>query len=262
MGIRPNGQALPTVAYDTPQQQFGDTLSALDSAGTVAGDALADIASTADSANSAVKVLADGQLALQNQTELLNGVRGYCCAYQSLNITTGKTENLGSLGIFKTWSAEERLLPYNAPVGPSKGAHVSETGIVFDEPGLWTVYVMCRRKKPSSNPASYVTAHVFNELGEPFVNRQFAVGKFDADYRLNSGDQRLSGGVYQAFDTSVTMVFPVVIPAAGYSVAVGVLDTQRDAWWVGGTEYSTLSVLKHDSRTENPGESTVPDEAV
>lgn len=210
--------------------------------------------------------VADGQLALQNQTELLNGVRGYCCAYQSLNITTGKTEDLGSLGIFKKWSAEERLLPYDSPVGPSKGAHVTDTGIVFDEPGLWTVYVMCRRRPPGgtyrANPISSVRAHIFDSSGEPFANRVYTIGTTDANYSLSSGEQRLSGNVYQASSSTVTMVFPVVIPAAGYSVAIGVQDSQSGTWWTGGTDYSTLSVLKHDSRTENPGQSTVPDEEV
>lgn len=64
MGIRPNGQALPTVAYDTPSQQFGPVLSALDTAGSHAGGAVADIASTADSANTATIILAEQNKAL------------------------------------------------------------------------------------------------------------------------------------------------------------------------------------------------------
>ena len=266
MGIRPNGQALPTVAYDTPSQQFGPVLSALDTAGSQAGGAIADIASTADSANTAAQILADGQLALQNQAELLDGTRGYCCAFQSLNITTGKVQANDPLGIIKVWSAEERMLPYDRPVGPSKGAHVDRSGIVFDQEGLWTVYVLCRRKKPPSayegNPISTVTAHVYDAAGDPYANRAFAVGTTDSNYDLNSGDQRLSGRTYQASDTSVAMVFPVVIPAPGYRVTVGVRDSQKNSWWLGGTDYSTLAVLKHDNRTENPGASTVPDEPV
>lgn len=269
MGIRPNGQALPTVAYDTPSQQFGPVLSALDTAGSHAGGAIADIASTADSANTAAQVIADGQLALQQQTELLDGARGYCCAYQSLNITTGKVQAHDPLGIIKTWSAEERMLPYDKPVGPSKGAHVDDAGIVFDQEGLWTVYVLCRRKKPgfsatsaSNNPISTVTAHVYTAAGDPYANRNFAVGTTNSDYRITNGDQRLSGNTYQDSDTSVTMVFPVVIPAPGYRVTVGVQDSQKNSWWLGGTDYATLAVLKHDNRTDNPGAATVPDEPV
>ena len=266
MGIRPNGQALPTVAYDTPSQQFGPVLSALDTAGSHAGGAIADIASTADSANTAAQVIADGQLALQQQTELLDGARGYCCAYQSLNITTGKVQANDPLGIIKTWSAEERMLPYDKPVGPSKGAHVELSGVVFDEPGLWTVYVLCRRKKPYStvynNPISTVTAHVYNAAGDSYANREFAVGNTNSNYSLSNGDQSLRGSTYQDSDTSVTMVFPVVIPAPGYRVTVGVRDSQKNSWWLGGTDYATLAVLKHDNRTENPGAATVPDEPV
>jgi len=257
------------VAYDTPSQQFGQVLSALDTAGSQAGGAIADIASTADSANTAAQVIADGQLALQQQTELLDGARGYCCAYQSLNITTGKVQANDPLGIIKTWSPDERMLPYDKPVGPSKGAHVELSGVVFDEPGLWTVYVLCRRKKPglgsassTNNPISRVTAHVYDAAGNPYANRDFAVGTANSDYRLSNGEQRLSGNTYQDSDTSVTMVFPVVIPAPGYRVAVGVSDSQKHQWWLGGTDYSTLAVLKHDNRTENPGDATVPDEPV
>ena len=269
MGIRPNGQALPTVAYDTPSQQFGPVLSALDTAGSQAGGAIADIASTADSANTAAQVIADGQLVLQQQTELLDGARGYCCAYQSLNITTGKVQANDPLGIIKTWSPDERMLPYDKPVGPSKGAHVDRSGIVFDQEGLWTVYVLCRRKKPglgsassTNNPISRVTAHVYDAAGNPYANRDFAVGTANSDYRLSNGEQRLSGTTYQDSDTSVTMVFPVVIPAPGYRVTVGVHDSQKHQWWLGGTDYATLAVLKHDNRTENPGDATVPDETV
>ena len=208
----------------------------------------------------------DGQLKINDRTDLLAGVNGYCCAYQSLNITTGKVQANDPLGIIKTWSAEERMLPYDKPVGPSKGAHVDRSGIVFDQEGLWTVYVLCRRKKPSSNtygnPISSVTAHVYNAAGDPYANREFAVGTTDSDYSINNGDQRLSGRTYQDSDTSVTMVFPVVIPAPGYRVTVGVRDSQKNSWWLGGTDYSTLAVLKHDNRTENPGAATVPDEPV
>lgn len=211
----------------------------------------------------------DGQLKINDRTDLLSGVNGYCCAYQSLNITTGKVQASGPWGFFKSWSADERMLPYDRPVGPSKGAHVDDAGIVFDQEGLWTVYVLCRRKKPSpnaastyANPISSVTAHVYDAAGDPYANRNFAVGTTDSDYRINSGDQRLSGSTYQDSDTSVTMVFPVVIPAPGYRVTVGVQDSQKNAWWLGGTDYSTLAVLKHDNRTENPGAATVPDEPV
>lgn len=208
----------------------------------------------------------DGQLKINERTDLLSGVNGYCCAYQSLNITTGKVQASGPWGFFKSWSADERMLPYDRPVGPSKGAHVDDAGIVFDQEGLWTVYVLCRRKKPSStlsgNPISKVTAHVYDANGDPYANREFAVGTTNSDYRITNGDQRLSGSMYQDSDTSVTMVFPVVIPAPGYRVTVGVRDSQQDSWWLGGTDYSTLAVLKHDNRTENPGSATVPDEPV
>lgn len=208
----------------------------------------------------------DGQLKINSRTDLLAGVNGYCCAYQSLNITTGKVQASGPWGFFKSWSADERMLPYDRPVGPSKGAHVDDAGIVFDQEGLWTVYVLCRRKKPSStyegNPISSVTAHVYDDAGDPYANREFAVGTTNSDYRINNGDQRLSGTTYQDSDTSVTMVFPVVIPAPGYRVTVGVRDSQKNSWWLGGTDYATLAVLKHDNRTENPGDATVPDEPV
>lgn len=206
----------------------------------------------------------DGQLALRGRTDLLAGVNGYCCAFQTLNITTGKTEPLASFGWLQKWSADERMLPYNEPLGPSKGAHVDGTGIVFDEPGLWTVYVLCRRKNNSdtyNNPKSYVKAHIFDGSGEEYAIREFSTGRYTSDYTA-AGAAGLSGRTYPDGDFSVTMVFPIVIPSSGYRVSIGVTDTSKNTWWLGGTNYATLAVLKHDNRTVNPGLSSVPNEAV
>lgn len=209
-------------------------------------------------------VINDGQLEFNQRLDLLAGVNGYCCAYQSLNIYTGKTEAIDPLGWINVWSPEERLLPFNKQLGPAKGAHVGEHGIKFDQEGLWTVYVLARRKNPSSrydNPSSRMVAHITDESGAEYSTREYQLPRFSSDYSLSSGDQRLSGRTYPNSDFSVSMAFPVVIPAPGYHVAVGVRDTDK-TWWLGGTNYATLAVLKHDNRTENPGQTDVPNEPV
>lgn len=200
---------------------------------------------------------------VDKQTQIIDSTRGYCCAYQSLNITTGKVQPDSLLGWTQVWRADERLLPFDRPVGPSKGAHVGNGGIVFDQPGLWTVYVLCRRLSPSqrsNNPASRVSAHIYSPDGSEYANRNYYAPKYNHNFDVSTGEQKFSGDLYPDSSFSVSMVFPVVIPEAGYKVSIGVYDTTRNVWWAGGTDNATLAVLKHDNRTENPGQSTVPDE--
>ena len=81
----------------------------------------------------------DGQSALVDRLDLLDGVRGYCQAYMSRNVN-------GEWGVNNT-----RQLPFDAPLGPSKGAHVdaAKGGIVMDEAGLWTISLMCTARRTS-----------------------------------------------------------------------------------------------------------------
>ena len=69
-----------------------------------------------------------------------------------------------------------------------------------------------------------------------------------------------AGAVVSTYgNVSLVAVVPVVIDEPGCYVRV---DTWTAAWrwWDGGTQLSSLSVVKQSSNTENKGEQTVPDE--
>ena len=56
-----------------------------------------------------------------------------------------------------------------------------------------------------------------------------------------------------------TISVPVVVDEPGFYTTVEAYSS-RWRWWDGGTRYSALSAVKHDSRAINPGTATVPDE--
>ena len=181
----------------------------------------------------------DGQLELVNRLDLLDGVRGYCSAHQSLNIDASL-----SLG-----ASKRRDLPFGSPYGPSRGAHVdaAKGGIVFDEAGLWTVHCMIHARQTGFTPggggepdatAMYIRIHRPNGV----IDTETIV---DA-YSNNSPD-------------SITATLPFVIPTPGYYVTIACW-TSRWRWWDGGTRFTRLSVVKNDNRVIDPGAPTVPDE--
>lgn len=207
-------------------------------------------------------IIRDGQIALNGRTDLLAGVRGYCAAYQTKNINTGKIEPDKLFGWFKTWAPEERLLPFNGQLGPSKGAHIGDHGIVLDEEGLWTIYVLARRSayrsiyaREQGLPASRLEVYVNDPDGNEYANRSYRLPSFGVTNNMN--EDRLE--FYADTDYSVSICVPVVVPGPGYKVAIGVYDS-RKTWWKGGTKFATLAVIKHDNRVENLGQETVPDE--
>lgn len=187
----------------------------------------------------AFQPIADGQLALRERLDLLDGVRGYCAAYQTRNINAA-------------WSYGDnrrRDLPFAAPYGPSKGAHVdaAKGGIVFDEAGLWTVHVMIHARS---------TGYAAGGFGEPD-----AVAMYIRIHRPDGSiDTETVVDAYSRDEvTSVPATLPFVIPEPGYYVTIGCW-TSRWRWWDGGTRYTRLAAVMNDNRTVNPGEETVPDE--
>lgn len=257
MGIRPNGQGLPQVAYDTPQDQFGGLVSELESTGATAGEGVADIAATAESANETAQQVALTQAQMNGRLDLLDGVRGYCAAYQSLNITTGKMEATDPLGWFPKFYPEERILPFDAQIGPAKGAKVGADGIEFEASGLWTVHVLCRRENPNDkNPSSTVTLRCVAPNGDLFAESEYVLQRYLVDSSADANVRPYPEAV------SVSMTVPIVIPAPGYKIAVFVKDSTSSQWWTGGTKYSSLAVVKHDNRVENTGAGTVPNEQI
>lgn len=180
----------------------------------------------------------DGQLALANRVDLLDGVRGYCSAYQSLNINAA-------------WSFGDnrrRDLPFDAPYGPAKGAHVdaAKKGIVFDETGLWTVHCLIHARDTAytSGPGESDAAAMFVRIHKPD-------GTLDTEAVVDAHTNK-------SVD-SITATLPFLIPEPGYYVTIGCW-TSRWRWWDGGTRYTRLSVVMNDNRTINPGAETVPDE--
>jgi hypothetical protein len=175
----------------------------------------------------------DGQEDLANRADLLEGVRGYCAAYQSLNINSE----------WNVLSSNDRYLPYDAPLGPSKGAHVEKNkNIVMDEEGLWLVFVQAHARSTSFTggnlSAIYVT--VMSPSGAAIRDVVFDV----------------PGG---SDWTSLGGSFPVVVPEPGCWIRVRAWSG-RWRWWDGGAKNAWMAVVKQDNRLVNPGSNTVPDE--
>ncbi|MEO5307935.1 hypothetical protein [Corynebacterium sp. c8Ua_99] len=180
----------------------------------------------------------DGQLKLTSRVDLLDGLRGYCSAYQSLNITSR-----GSSG-----SERVRRLPFDKQIGPHKGAHIDRVrqGIVLDEPGAWLVFVQAKCDQtgwlpgPGETDGSSVTLRVYTPDGQEF-------------------SKHTTASVSGKFEDSLVIIRTVVVPEPGYWIDVKCWSS-RWRWWLGGTEFSALTVVKQDSRLDNSGEVTVPNE--
>ena len=179
----------------------------------------------------------DGQAALTGRLDLLDGVRGYCQAYMSRNVN-------GEWGTNNT-----RLLPFDAPLGPSRGAHVDATrgGIVMDEAGLWTISLMCTARQ---------TSYTSSWLDTDSVRVTLRVHRPDGSVYSQKLLQYLAG----KSAVTPTVSVPVTVDQPGTYVTVEAYSS-RWRWWDGGTRYSALAVVKHDNRVINPGADTVPDES-
>lgn len=179
----------------------------------------------------------DGQAALVGRLDLLDGVRGYCQAYMSRNVN-------GEWGANNT-----RMLPFDAPLGPSKGAHVdaAKGGIVMDEAGLWTISLLCTARQ---------TSYTSSWLDTDSVRVTLRVHRPDGSVYSQKLLQFLAG----KSAVSPTVSVPVTVDQPGFYITVEAYSS-RWRWWDGGTRYSALAVVKHDNRVINPGADTVPDES-
>ena len=179
----------------------------------------------------------DGQAALQDRLDLLDGVRGYAQAFMSRNVN-------GEWGTNNT-----RQLPFDAPLGPSKGAHVDAArgGIVMDEEGLWTISLLCTARQ---------TSYSSSWLDTDSVRVTLRVHRPDGAVYSEKRLQYLAG----KSAVTPTVSVPVTVDQPGYYVTVEAYSS-RWRWWDGGTRYSALAVVKHDNRVINPGADTVPDES-
>ena len=184
----------------------------------------------------AAQAFQDGQAALVDRLDLLDGVRGYAQAYMSRNVN-------GEWGTDNT-----RMLPFDAPLGPSRGAHVdaAKGGIVMDEAGLWTISLMCTARW---------TAYTSSWLDTDSVRVTLRVHRPDGSVYSQKVLQYLAG----KSAVTPTVSVPVTVEHPGTYVTVEAWSS-RWRWWDGGTRNSALAVVKHDNRVINPGTDTVPDE--
>ena len=188
-----------------------------------------------------MKPIRDAQLDLQNRTDLLEGVQGYAHAYMTKNINA--QWNLGD-----NW----RTMPFDGQVGPAVGATVRSDGRVsMDSVGLWLIYAKTHGRSTGFTGGGGVTmrVNVYRPDGSAYSSA-YVRGTSLVD----------AGAVISTYgNVSLVAVVPVVIDEPGCYVQV---DTWTAAWrwWDGGTQLSSLSVVKQSSNTENKGEQTVPDE--
>ena len=188
-----------------------------------------------------MKPIRDAQLDLQNRTDLLEGVQGYAHAYMTKNVNAQ-----WSFG--NNW----RTMPFDGQVGPSVGATVRSDGRVeMGSEGLWLIYAKTHGRSTGFTGGGGVTmrVNVYRPDGSAYSSA-YVRGTSLVD----------AGAIVSTYgNVSLVAVVPVVIDEPGCYVRV---DTWTAAWrwWDGGTQLSSLSVVKQSSNTENKGSQTVPDE--
>ena len=175
----------------------------------------------------------ESQLSAEEQLALLEGVRGHGAAYLPRNFG----RNVNSV-----------TLEFTAPMGPMKGVSINSIfkGLQIDEPGLWLVSVR------ATGRATIATNGLGQQDRTELTVREFPPGAPAREVAVMTGD----GGTGRV---SNTMTFPMIIEQAGTTIVVSAYSS-RWRRWEGGKLYSNLSVTKLDSRLENPGDWTVPDE--
>ena len=188
-----------------------------------------------------MKPIRDAQLDLQNRTELLEGVQGYAHAYMTKNVNAQWSLN-------SNW----RTMPFDGQVGPSVGATVRSDGRVeMGSKGLWLIYAKTHGRATGFTGDGGVTMR---------VNVYRPNGSIYSSAYVRGTSLVDAGAIVSVYgNVSLVGVVPVVIDEPGCYVQV---DTWTAAWrwWDGGTQLSSLSVVKQSSNTENKGSQTVPDE--
>ena len=176
----------------------------------------------------------ESQLSAEEQLALLEGVRGYGAAYQRWN------ENLRN-------APGNRRRVFLAPHGAAKGARVEGDGIVIDEPGVWTVHaqVFARGTSFSAGVGS-------NDITKLFV----ILTEYQPVYKTSTIKEVYGkgGSGPHHIQASFTVVVENVPSLLEFEVF-----SDRWRYFDGGTALTSFSVVKTDSRIENPGEVTVPD---
>lgn len=181
-----------------------------------------------------LKAFRDGQRDILHRVDLLEGVAGYCAAYQDVNVNARWSTNL--------W----RTLPFRGRLGPEKNIHVDEaTGeMVLEQPGFYVIYskVHAQGTLYTGRDYAYLRVQVLRPDGTIYSQ-----GHLENDVPRNHSQ-------------SLAMTHPVVVSEPNCRVRVRVYsDNWR--WWTGGSDYSTLHIVRHSADFANPGQRTVPDES-
>lgn len=175
--------------------------------------------------------LVGGQVLLNDRVQLLDGVRGFCMAYQSLNINAA-------------WgNGGTRRLPFDQQYGPAKGAEIYGDGIRLLEAGAWRLDAMVRARSTAftGNDGALMDIIVERPDGSIYLRSRYNAWP-------GTGTESIYGGR------------PLVVDEPGFRVRVEVWSG-RWRWWDGGDMFTFLSAVKYDNRSNHSGQSTVPDEA-
>ncbi len=169
---------------------------------------------------------------LSERVDLLDGVRGYCAGYQNKNVNVADLQG--------------NIAPIQfSPIGPSKGAEIRNGYVYLNEPGLWTVHLQVHARATSFTPG----------FGQEDLTSVYVLAD-GHPYRGHTIRETL--GVGGRGRHTITTSFPFLVETPGTFIRVRVWSS-RWRYFDGGTKYSSISVVKEDSRVENPGEVTVPD---
>lgn len=175
----------------------------------------------------------DGQEAITDRIDLLEGVQGYCAAFQSVNVNAEWGLN--------NW----RDIPFKGRLGPQKNITLDTTAgqMVLGSEGLFVVYarVHARGTGFSGNDYVYLVVQCLRPDGTVYAEAH--VEKF----------------VPRNQHQTVSVAWPVVVPGPGYRIKVRTFSANW-RWWDGGRRHATLHVIQHSSTAVNTGQDTVPDE--
>lgn len=169
-------------------------------------------------------------LDLQDRTQILEGITGYASFVMPINWFLGLDQN----------NPGKRTLPFTRQVGPWVGVDQgggAGSGVVrLLSKGLWRVDAQTRVRDTIYTGAQkcYIQILVLDPSGAVFSLKE---SELDTD---------VDG--YGTLKVDHTFV----VPAAGYFVLAHVYSA-RWRWFMGGTKYSSLSLVKHSSEAVNLG---------
>ncbi|KAA0016755.1 hypothetical protein [Antrihabitans cavernicola] len=167
----------------------------------------------------------DGQVEMNDRLDLLEAVEGYCSLYMSYNW------NVAGGHFVK--------LPFDAVLGPNKGAVLYNNGIRLQGKGLWRSDAHVTFKQPPSDwfTNGTVAAQLYLSVCAVGNDSVFSEHEFDIVITPQGAET-----------ASFSHTFVVPTDDAFY-VRVGVAHPKASAWIYGGTARSSLSVNKWDNGT-------------